>query len=74
MNARVSAIAPLVAMMLLGALSLWLERAVQITVNSTAKLRHDPDFSVNNFSVRRFDVTRHTAKYLFGGLHAALSR
>ena len=33
---------------------MWLERAVQVGVDGTAKHRHDPDFSAENFSVKRF--------------------
>ena len=54
LNNRTSALGPLVILLLLGALSLWLERAVQVGTDSHGIQRHDPDFWVENFSVRRF--------------------
>lgn len=54
MNARVSAIGPLIVLLLLAALSLWLERAVQIGIDGSGKHRHDPDFWVEKFQIKRF--------------------
>ena len=48
---------PLVLLTLLAALTFWLERASQIEdAHRDGKMRHDPDFIVDNFTVRRFDL------------------
>lgn len=49
---------PLLIMALLAGLTLWLERASQQDdASGRAKLRHDPDFYVEHFTLRRFDPT-----------------
>ena len=48
---------PLILLTLLAALTFWLERATQPDSNRyNGKARHDPDFIVDNFTVRRFDL------------------
>lgn len=46
---------PLALLAILAALTFWLERVTQGTVVDGSKARHDPDFFVENFSVRRFN-------------------
>ncbi len=47
---------PLILLGLLAALTFWLERATQIdNEKHDGKGRHDPDFIVDNFTVRRFN-------------------
>lgn len=47
---------PLILLALLAALTFWLERTTQIdNGRSDGKGRHDPDFIVDNFTVRRFN-------------------
>lgn len=48
---------PVVLLFLLAALTFWLERATQTDDDGrNGKNRHDPDYIVDNFHVRRFDV------------------
>ncbi len=48
---------PLLLLTLLAALTFWLDRATQIdTGRQDGHDRHDPDFIVNNFTVRRFNL------------------
>lgn len=48
---------PLLVMALLAGLTWWLERASQPDDGSSHRpLRHDPDFYVENFTLRRFDT------------------
>lgn len=57
MRAPVSAsgLFPILLLVALGALTLWLERATQLdNGQNNGKFRHDPDFMVENFTVRRF--------------------
>lgn len=46
---------PLAMLALLAALTFWLERVTQGAAADGSKARHDPDFFVENFSVRRFN-------------------
>lgn len=49
---------PLILLALLAALTFWLERATQIDNDRhDGKGRHDPDFVVDNFTVRRFNAS-----------------
>ena len=45
---------PLALLAVLAALTFWLERVTQGAVVDGGKTRHDPDFFVENFSIRRF--------------------
>ncbi|MBI3522953.1 MAG: LPS export ABC transporter periplasmic protein LptC [Betaproteobacteria bacterium] len=47
---------PLVLLTLLAALTFWLERASQVGGIGYDKRRHDPDFVVDNFTLRRFNL------------------
>lgn len=55
MKDRAASFAPLALMLLLAAVTFWLYRAVQ-SDNSRGPQRHDPDYIVEQFTVRRFDV------------------
>ncbi len=49
---------PLLLLTLLAALTFWLERAAHFDDgHSVGKERHDPDFIVDNFTVRRYNVS-----------------
>ena len=54
MNGRVSALLPLVLLLVLAAASIWLNRLVQ-NDNPRGAQRHAADFIVERFKVRRFD-------------------
>lgn len=56
---------PLILLTLLAALTFWLERASRGDDNDNIKGRHDPDFVVDNFTLRRFNLD--------GGLQHSLS-
>lgn len=47
---------PLILLTLLAALTFWLERASRVDGNGNDKMRHDPDFVVDNFTLRRFKL------------------
>ncbi len=47
---------PLILLTLLAALTFWLERAGRVDDNGSNKGRHDPDFIVDNFTLRRFKL------------------
>lgn len=47
---------PLILMTLLAALTFWLERASRVESDGIDKMRHDPDFVVDNFTLRRFKL------------------
>jgi lipopolysaccharide export system protein LptC len=52
-----SGLLPLVLLTLLAALTFWLERTSQVEdARREGKLRHDPDFIVDHFTVQRFDL------------------
>lgn len=55
MKDRAASLAPLALMLLLAAVTFLLYRAVQ-SDTPRAPLRHDPDYIVDQFTVRRFDV------------------
>ncbi len=53
-----AALFPIAVMALLAAGTFWLERATQVEDEGRdGNHRHDPDYIVDNFNVRRFDVT-----------------
>lgn len=54
MISRLSALAPMLFMILLAGVSFWLERVVQPGPLHQSIARHDPDFWAENFTVRRF--------------------
>lgn len=54
---------PIVLLALLAGATFWLERATQVRESRVDKGRHDPDFIVDRFVVRRYDdegILRHT--------------
>ena len=55
MNNRAASLFPLVMLVLLAALTFWLNRVIQDDV-PRGPLRHDPDYSVERFEVRRFNL------------------
>lgn len=56
MNDRSASLVPLGMLVLLAALTFWLSRVIEGD-KPRAPLRHDPDYSVERFEVRRFDET-----------------
>ena len=54
MQSRTASLIPIVLLVILAAVSLWLERSIRSPGGDTSKLRHDPDFWVEQFSVRKF--------------------
>lgn len=50
-----STLFPLLMLLLLAGLTLWLERASQPDAATARSTRHDPDYVVDNFTVKRFD-------------------
>jgi lipopolysaccharide export system protein LptC len=57
MIARGSLWLPLVILLVLAALSFWIERAVQVPVNGSSTTRADPEGIMENFDALRTDVT-----------------
>lgn len=55
MRDRAASLFPLAMLVLLAALTFWLNRVIQGD-NPRGPLRHDPDYWVERFEVRRFDV------------------
>ena len=55
MNGRGASLVPLGMLVLLAALTFWLSRVVQGD-KPRAPLRHDPDYTVERFEVKRFDL------------------
>lgn len=54
---RTHSLFPLAVLVLLAALTFWLERTTQVDEGpQDGKLRHDPDFIVSDFTVRKFDL------------------
>jgi lipopolysaccharide export system protein LptC len=53
-QSRTASLIPIVLLVILAAISLWLERSVRSPQGDTSKLRHDPDFWVERFSVKKF--------------------
>jgi len=51
-----STLFPLLMLLLLAALTLWLERASQPDATNPSNTRHDPDYIVGNFTIKRFDA------------------
>ncbi|MGH8686404.1 MAG: LPS export ABC transporter periplasmic protein LptC [Burkholderiales bacterium] len=47
---------PLLLMGILALLSFWLERASRETTTTAAPMRHDPDYSVEQFSITDYDT------------------
>lgn len=47
---------PLILLTLLAGVSFWLERATQMENNPTGKRQHKPDFIVDHFVVRRYNL------------------
>ncbi len=55
MKDRAASLFPLVMLLLLAALTFWLNRVIQGD-NPHGPQRHDPDYWVDRFEVRRFDI------------------
>jgi lipopolysaccharide export system protein LptC len=55
MRDRAALLGPLVLMMLLAGITYWINQIVQID-GPRKPLRHDPDYIITHFNVRRFDV------------------
>ncbi|HWU84480.1 MAG TPA: LPS export ABC transporter periplasmic protein LptC [Rhodocyclaceae bacterium] len=51
-----STLFPLLMLVMLAGLTLWLERASQPESVTAAAVRHDPDYMVDNFKVKRFNA------------------
>jgi len=50
-----STLFPLLMLLLLAGLTLWLERASTTEASAPQNTRHDPDYIVDNFTIKRFD-------------------
>ena len=60
MRAHGTRLLPLVLLMLLAALTFWLDHATHVDEQRhDGKGRHDPDFIVDKFTVRRYDIDGH---------------
>lgn len=55
MRNRAASLFPLAMLLLLAALTFWLNRMIQ-SYNPRGPLRHDPDYWVERFEMRRFDI------------------
>ncbi len=56
-RATLGAILPLTIMLLLAMLTLWLDRTVELTVESPARaLTHEPDYVIEKFNLQRLDA------------------
>jgi len=55
MRDRIASVFPFVLLVLLAAMTFWLSRVIQ-TGNPQGMARHDPDYIVDRFTVRRFDT------------------
>lgn len=56
-RATLGAILPLAIMLLLAMLTLWLDRTVELTVESPARaLTHEPDYLIEKFNLQRLDA------------------
>lgn len=53
---RVTAFIPMALLALLAASTYWLNHVVEME-GASAPLRHDPDYIIKNFNIRRFDMT-----------------
>lgn len=61
-----AALFPIAVMSLLAAGTFWLNRATQVGDGRDGKQRHDPDYIVDHFTVRRFDDTGKLQHFLVG--------
>ncbi|HEX8988725.1 MAG TPA: LPS export ABC transporter periplasmic protein LptC [Rhodocyclaceae bacterium] len=61
-----AALFPIMVMGLLAAGTFWLKRATEVEGASQGKQRHDPDYVVENFTVRRFDEAGKLQHFLVG--------
>lgn len=69
MNGRSHGIFPILVLTLLAGAGVWLERITQQEpVPRTDNTRHDPDFVVSNFNLRRFDLQGKT-QYVLVAAH-----
>ena len=66
MNQRSSNYWPYIPLLLIAGLSFWLNNAVVPETHGNGHLRHDPDYWVDNFSVKRFDHDGRPLNTLFG--------
>ncbi|MGE5468930.1 MAG: LPS export ABC transporter periplasmic protein LptC [Ignavibacteria bacterium] len=61
-----TALFPIAVLSLLAAGTFWLNRATEIGDGRVGKQRHDPDYFVDHFTVRRFDETGKLQHFLVG--------
>lgn len=67
MRPGTTALFPLAVLSLLAAGTFWLNRATQVGAEGpSGKQRHDPDYVVDNFTVRRFDDRGNLQHFLVG--------
>lgn len=67
MRHSATALFPIAVVALLAGATIWLDRATQVEDDSrSGKRRHDPDYIVDKFSVRRFDETGKLQHFLVG--------
>jgi lipopolysaccharide export system protein LptC len=58
MNSRAHSLFPVIVLTLLAGVSIWLDRATQQSPTvKTDKTRHEPDFTADKITLRRFDLT-----------------
>jgi lipopolysaccharide export system protein LptC len=55
MKFNTSTLLPVAMLLMLVGLTFWLERSTQFGVSEPTVNRHDPDYIVDNFTIRRFD-------------------
>ncbi|MGL4409322.1 LPS export ABC transporter periplasmic protein LptC [Zoogloea sp.] len=67
MNGRGHSLFPLVVLILLAGVSIWLERSTSRDARpQSGQIRHEPDFSIDKFTLHRFDQTGKTQYILRG--------
>ena len=58
MNSRAHSLFPVIVLTLLAGVSIWLDRATQQSpMAKVDKTRHEPDFTADKITLRRFDLT-----------------
>jgi lipopolysaccharide export system protein LptC len=61
MNSRGHSLFPIIVLLLLAGVSVWLDRVTQQEETvKTDKTRHEPDFTADKLTLRRFDLTGKT--------------
>lgn len=56
MKPSATSLLPLLLLTLLAGVTFWLEQSTRIEAGRDGKARHDPDFIVEDFQVRRYDI------------------